>query len=97
MGSEPKGPYRLGSGGTRSPWAWIKGPTDTSWLWEPTSEVVLALNAAYAEGYRVGRASRDGLREKLKIAMEALDGKRIFDAEYELRKALTEDGKEDRK
>ena len=53
---ESDGPYQLMRGGRiGGPWEWIKGPTEPQRWLEPKGEVVIALNAAYAEGQKAER------------------------------------------
>ena len=62
MANEPKGPYKLKDG--------IKVDGNDFIYVESEIEVEIA-NAAYADGYKAGRASREGLRETLQaIASE---------------------------
>lgn len=53
-------PYQLMRGGRiGGPWEWIKGPTEPQRCLEPKGEVVIALNAAYAEGAGEGPVSHE--------------------------------------
>jgi hypothetical protein len=95
MGNELKGPYKVGTG--LDGWPSIIGPGgiehDTD-LWD--ERLANALNAAYAEGFKAGRASRDGLRE----ALVAISSELYVNVDAATRcrqlakKALAEDDKE---
>ena len=64
-----------------------KGP-----YFEKEDYSVHSMNAAYAEGFKAGRASRDGLRKALeKIAGEDYRGNRPVSASIAM-KALKDDG-----
>jgi hypothetical protein len=68
---ESEGPYQLMRGGRiGGPWEWIKGPTEPQRWLEPKGEVVIALNAAHAEGRK---AAEKDFQELLELA-EALHG-----------------------
>jgi hypothetical protein len=101
MENEPKGPYKYDG-------AYIMGPLSNSVPAVPyhpsPDHLAEALNAAYAEGYKSGRASMDRLKNVAKAVMIAMDIKKhrsprgFFDmanpALEELDKALAEDEKQ---
>ncbi len=80
--TKPEGPYKEMIGT-------IVGPTQTVPFYPSRDHLIEALNEAYAEGYKAGRASRDGLRAEIK-RLQSVVGEVDYDM---IDEALAEDEK----
>ena len=84
---ESEGTYQLMRGGRiGGPWEWIKGPTEPQRCLEPKGEVVIALNAAYAEGRKAAEKDFKELLETTEYVVDRIGDSGPFGQMHALEK-----------